>query len=313
MLHSLLVPLDGSRFGEQALPLALRIAHLAIARLQIAHVHVPITPVAGDVPLSYDPQIDGKLQEAEQAYLNQVVQRINAESPVTVGADLLDGPIEAALSKHVSKTNTDLIVMTTHGRGFLARAWLGSVTDELVRSLAVPMLLVHPGKDDADFSNQPIVRHILIPLDGSTLAEQIIEPAVAVGTLFGADYTLVRVISPAVMGNYDPETGFGGRLDQAILDQLAGLHEHERTDAANYLAKVAERLRARSLSVVTRVLIHERPAKAIFEEIANQRIDLVAMKTHGRGGLSRLLLGSVADKVLRGATVPVLLQRPAAP
>jgi len=200
MVRSVLVPLDGSNFGEQALPLALKIAGLASAGLELVHVHLPVTPLGGDIPLPYDARLDAALQDSERAYLEKVAKRVAEVSQVAVGTDLLEGPVELALSKHAAKTNADLLVLTTHGRGFLARSWLGSVADQLVRSLDIPMLLVHPREGQTTLADQPALRHILIPLDGSPLAEQIIEPALALGSVVGADYTLVRVISPMVMG-----------------------------------------------------------------------------------------------------------------
>jgi nucleotide-binding universal stress UspA family protein len=310
MVRSIIVPLDGSPLGEQALPMAMKIARLASAHLQLVHVHVPVTPIGAEVPLPYDARLDATLQDGERAYLDRLVKRVAEVSPVAVGADLVEGPVELALAKQVAKIGADLMVLTTHGRGFLARSWLGSVADELVRCLHIPILLVHPREQQPTLTDQPALRHVLIPLDGSALAEQIIEPAIGLGRVAGADYTLVRVINPMVMGTYSPETEFGGGLDQVMLDRLAELHAEDQKQAADYLDKVAERLRARSLSVLTRVLIHEQPAVAILEAVASQPIDLVAIATHGRSGLPRLVLGSVADKVLRGATVPVLMQRP---
>ena len=86
--------------------------------------------------------------------------------------------------------------MTTHGRGPLTRFWLGSVADELVRRASVPLLLVRPHEGVPDLAQEPILQHLLIPLDGSELAEQVLEPAVALGTLMAADYSLLRIYGP---------------------------------------------------------------------------------------------------------------------
>ena len=97
------------------------------------------------------------------------------------------------------------------------------------------------------------------------------------------------------------------------MQQLQEGHEGEQARAKTYLERVAESLRARSLKVETRVLSHDQPAVAILEEAKARRADLLALATHGRSGLPRLLLGSVADKVVRGASIPVLLARPPTP
>jgi nucleotide-binding universal stress UspA family protein len=120
------------------------------------------------------------------------------------------------------------------------------------------------------------VRRVLVPLDGSALAKEALGPAVALGALMQAEYTLLQVV--------------GSGQDQAA--------------ARSSLERVAERLRERSLQVQARVAIYEHPAAAILDEAQAHRIDLIALATHGHGGLKRLVLGSVADKVVRGATRP---------
>ena len=85
-------------------------------------------------------------------------------------------------------------MMTTHGHGPLSRFWLGSVADEMVRRATTPILLVRPHEKAIDLAAEPVLRHILIPLDGSALAEQVLGPAAALGSLLQCDdYTLLRV------------------------------------------------------------------------------------------------------------------------
>jgi nucleotide-binding universal stress UspA family protein len=88
------------------------------------------------------------------------------------------------------------------------------------------------------------------------------------------------------------------------------LHRQESVEAQAYLDRIAERLRAQSLTVQTRVVGHDKPAAAILDDAQKNAVDLIALATSGRGGLKRLLLGSVADKVVRGAVTPVLVYRP---
>jgi nucleotide-binding universal stress UspA family protein len=156
------------------------------------------------------------------------------------------------------------------------------------------------------------VRHILLPLDGTPLAEQMIEPAVTLGQLMGADYTLLRVIKPMMPVDYDASIAQLPQPTVVVCEQIHKVHEQVRQEAETYLARVAAGLRERSLRVETRVAIEQQPAVAILQKAQALNIDLIALATHGRRGLSRLLLGSVADKVLRGGTLPMLVQRPVA-
>jgi nucleotide-binding universal stress UspA family protein len=224
----------------------------------------------------------------------------------------MKGEVADCIREQAAESGADLVVMTTHGRGPLARFWLGSVADELVRRSPVPLLLVRPRETAPDPGQEPDLGRVLLPLDGSTLAEQIIEPAVALGGLAGAEYTLLRVVRPAVWVHAVLESPDARREAQSLLDRVEDLRRQVLKEAEDYLTGVAQRLRARGLRVQTRVAVDEHPAGAILHEAAAGGAGLIALATHGRRGLSRLLLGSVADKVVRGAPVPVLVHRPAA-
>ncbi len=305
MYRSLLVPLDGSPFGEQALPLALGIARRAGASLEVVHVLPPLASVYA----SLEPRLETQMRSRGQDYLDGIARRLQGTAPVHVTTTLLEGLPDEVLETHAATRRPDLIVMTTHGRGRLGRFWMGSVADYLLRHLALPLLLVRPREDNPP-DPDPGPRHVLLPLDGSPLAEQMIEPAVALGALTGADFTLLRVIKPVLPAAFALEHAGAGSGVQHLLDEIEKTHAAVRRDAELYLEGVAARLRERGLKVRTRVADEEQPALAILHEAASLPIDLIALQTHGRGGLARLVLGSVADKVVRGAAVPVLVQRP---
>jgi nucleotide-binding universal stress UspA family protein len=127
---------------------------------------------------------------------------------------------------------------------------------------------------------------VLVPLDGSALAEQVVRPAADLAGLLGAGCTLLGVEAPDAPAPAEAE-------------------------ARAYLERVAARLRAAGLRVATRVVVARHAAEAILEQASAQKSDLIALATHGRGGLSRVVLGSVADRVLQGASGPVLVYRPA--
>ncbi len=185
------------------------------------------------------------------------------------------------------------------------------MADHLVRRLSQPVLLVR-AQEGAEPAADPAPKHILLPLDGSPLAEQMIEPAVAPGALTGADFTLLRVVRPVMPAAFAVEHAGVGTGVQRLLEQIEEAHAQVRREAAGYLEGVAARLQARGLKVRTRIAAEEQPALAILREATPPAIDLVALQTHGRGGLARLVLGSVADKVIRGAGVPVFVQHPPA-
>jgi nucleotide-binding universal stress UspA family protein len=307
MYRSLLIPLDGSAFAEHALPMALSIARRLGAALQVVMVHVPIDFHGED--FQFDATVYNTMRELDRAYLDNVVQRLSTVADNSPSSALLDGPVASAISRQATESGVDLLIMTTHGRGPLARFWLGSVADALVRQTTIPILLVRPQPAAADLTQGHVFKRVQIPLDGSELAEQILEPTLALAAAMQAEITLLRVVVPQTPLSYDPASTKVSGLRPSLLKQLQELDRQEWTQAEEYLERVSEELRAQSLIVQTRVVSQVQPAAAILEDAATHGADLIALATHGRGGLKRLLLGSVADKVLRGATTPVLVYR----
>jgi nucleotide-binding universal stress UspA family protein len=202
------------------------------------------------------------------------------------------------------------MVMTTQGRAPMARFWLGSVADALLRQATIPILFVRTQDGEPDLNQDASLQRMLIPLDGSELAEQILEPAVALAAAMQAEITLIRAVQQLTPAGYEPESGRISGIRPGLLQQLREIDQNEWTRAEEYLNQIAERLRGHSLTVKTRVISHIRPAIAIIEDAESHGADLIALATQGRGGLKRLFVGSVADKVLRSAASAVLVRRP---
>lgn len=298
--RSVLVPLDGSAFAEQALPLATAIARHSGAILQLALVHHPVPALATALEV---PEIESQLNEEgrtrEATYLATVEKRVREglSSPVT-GA-LLDGAVADALQRHIEGSGTDLVVLTTHGRGAVSRFWLGSVADQLMRRLHLPVLLLRPGTE------QPApdtLGKVLIALDGSSFSERGLAAAVALGKPFGATYDLLMVIEPP-MPIADP----AGLM---VVPTQLETSQRVRKAAAQYLEQQAARLRADGLVVTTHAVEGAGAAQTIMEQADALGADLIAITSHGTGGFERLVVGSVADKVIRGSSHPTLVVRP---
>lgn len=310
MYRNVLLPLDGSPFGEHALQLATTLARRSGARLALVHVHNPSADVVNWEPVTpfrfeglerSEREWDGEDLISERAYLSAQALQIAKELNGAAQCKVISGPVCSALEQEIAEANPDLIVMATHGRGGFSRAWLGSVADTLIRNIHKPILLVRTETAEAPLT--PVkTDHILIPLDGSQLAESIVPYALQLGEGTPASYTLVRVVppvwtAPEVMS--EPDVMAEGALKERV------------TCAREYLARVADTMSSQTLNVNMDVVIGTAPAAAILERARTAEADIIAMATHGRGGVKRLILGSVADKVLRAASMPMLLYHPA--
>jgi nucleotide-binding universal stress UspA family protein len=243
---------------------------------------------------SYDSGFDKDHQRKEQLYLETMAKSLATASPVPWTAAVVSGLDSEGILQRARDVKADLIVMSTHGRGPLDRFFLGGVADELVRQAAVPVLLIRPQDAAPTTVPEPLLEHVLVPLDGSSLAERVLETALDVVRLWKGRVTLLRVI-------------------EASAAPTAGSPEQEQVRAAHtYLDKVAGRLHEKGTAVQTRVVVAPHAATAILEEAQTLRCDFIALATHGWGGLRRMLLGSVTDKVIRGASLPVLAYPPTA-
>lgn len=301
MLHisSITVPLDGSSFAEQALPLARQLAQHSNAGLRLVLVHTPASTWDPGVEFSlFDPEMERQLRERELGYLDAVAKRLIAGSGLPVECALLSGPIGESLEQYVERTGTDLVVMTSHGRGGLGRIVLGNVADQLVRRLNVPLLVVRPVETPVA---QPERHRILVPLDGSPLAESILEEARIFARITGSELLLTMIVQPIPV-----------LLPPFVWppEQLTQSPEDRELAARRYIETVKERLKAEGLVVQSRVRVGRKVAREILRLAQDEKCSLVAMATHGAGGLDRMMLGSVADQVVRHAEMPVLLLRP---
>jgi nucleotide-binding universal stress UspA family protein len=293
----ILVPLDGSTFAEAALPLA-----LALSRKTRASVH--LLTVVEPIPAFAYEEGESATKEWSAGYLANVAERVAASAGGKVTTALHSGHVVETLTAEISAAKADVVVMATHGRGALSRAWLGSVADGFMRQAEIPVIYVRPEEGETPATEpRPDFETILVPLDGSELSESALAYATEFGELFGSAYHLTRIVAYPidVASPYLPHTV---QVNQSILTDA-------KSAAAEYLEDHADRMRKRGHRVTTSVTVGAQAGQGILAEAEAVGCDLIAMSTHGRRGVGRLVLGSTADKVLRGTHIPLLLHRPA--
>ena len=303
MAKNILLPLDGSAFSEQAVRFGCALAQAHGGSIHLVKVHsTPTAMVQPDGYAYFAAGVDKDLRESEARNLADTAAEVRA-CGVPVKTHLATGGIVEALKEYVAQEHIDLIVMTTHGRGGLSRAWLGSVADSLVRAVTVPVVLLRPRNCPPQtncFQYPP--RHILVPLDGSDLSEEIIDRALAISSPAVPQLTLLQVVPPPMEIPAAESIVAFSELDRDVKKM--------RESALEYLNAVARKLRKRGIAAETRVVVQSQTALAILEQSLDCGADLIAMVTHGRTGWARVALGSVADKVLRSTSVPLLLHKP---
>jgi nucleotide-binding universal stress UspA family protein len=303
MFRKLLIPLDRSALAEQAIGQAAAIARASQAEIDLVLVHQPM-PLGGfdDAPWNTE------LGNEERAYLASVSAEVASGSSVPVTAAVLRGEPVDMICQRIGAMHADVVVMTSHGRTGLSRAWLGSVADGVLRRSAVPVLMLRPieGKSRRDAAHR-LFKRVLVPVDGSALATEVFAAATSLAKCSGARVWLLRVVQPIPLPSTDAAAPYA-QMPPALVDEtstkvIAG-------EAGEQLNEIARRLHDESgVEIEAQVVIEPRVAPAILDFARTHDVDVIAMSTHGRGA-SRLLLGSVADKVLRGGGLPMLLYRP---
>ena len=261
------------------------------------HVYESPLPYVVDGALPPDPGVDAELKRDRESYLESVVRWVRRGTAVPVTATLLDGDdVASVLVEHIASRHADLVAMTTHGRSGISRLWMGSVASEVVRRSSAPILVIRP--DESGSRDEPAspFHRVLVPLHGSPASDDAIDDLLAITKPGEAEFTLLYVIVPVVYLAEPPQA--------AVLTEV-GLE----TAAEQYLEETASKLRPRGFTVTTRVVTHTQPARAILEYATEWGADLIAVESHARSALERLLLGSTTDKVIRASHVPVLVHR----
>lgn len=291
MFRRILVPLDGSVIAEKSVSYAVSIARRSGARLDLVHV----LSASGDHPA-------GMSDETRVGhYLASVAERIDSAVGVQVGTYIERGFSAEGILECRQANDADLMVVTTHGWGRVSRSWLGSTTDELIRTSPVPLLVARVDAETPEPPSFPENARVLIPLDGSSASETIIHHAFSLGALYNASYQFLRVVRPRRETGQDLVS-----LDVQYVPDIAA--ESRAIEELNMVVRRVAPSGSPQIKVVA--LSSNNTAESLLDVGSPRSFDLIALSTKGRSGLSRLLLGSVADKVVRGTRLPILIDGP---
>ena len=313
MLKRILAPLDGSERAEHGLALAARLARGSGAELLL--VRVVSMPPLRMAPYGEPAQIALALiaqarQDAED-YLADVTQRPLLEG-ISVQARTIEGHVTADILNTARDEGCDMIVISTHGYSGFNRWRLGRVAAQVARHSPVPVLIVPargeqtPPKDDEDM-------RVLVTLDGSELAEAAIAPALDVARSLAAPERisahLLEVVEffAVLMADNSRDGGLSPVSSAAI-----GVEEQALHAARAYLETVAGRIRRQypDITVTVSALLAADVAGMISDVAEDEPgYNVIAMATHGRGGVQRWALGSITERVLHTARVPLIIAR----
>jgi nucleotide-binding universal stress UspA family protein len=292
-----LVPLDGSKLAEEILPLAERLSSAFNIPLHL------LTVIQQDaVAATRAPGPDASKQAAQKAqdYLRMVSKRVSRSvGPEHVTTSVQIAKVADAIVQEADSVPETLIALSSHGRSGLTRMLLGSVADKVLHGTKAPVFLYAP-REDMPVRQAEDLTTMIVPLDGSALAEQALPHAVALAKALQLRMVLVRVTSTLVDLVAD---GFY-EVTQGLVDTL-------ENEAIDYLDQQVSTLQQQGLTDVDRRHLTGTAAGKIIDIAKETPRSFIVMCTHGRSGMQRWALGSVADQVVSRVAVPVLVIRAA--
>jgi len=296
-----MAPTEGSDSERAAISVAVKLAQRFDADLRL--VRVEATPLVIETVLR--PPV---LEITEQTLREERLARLRklealgtecrALGDIRVITALEDGPVAPTLRDYAKKFNVDLIVMSSHARGGLRRVTLGSVTDYLIRNTNIPVLVVKQPASFISATAEESVSRIVVPLNGSALAEQILPEVAALALRLNATVSLLQVLTPISYSQ------------KQIMQPGLPWWDADIAVADSYLARAASYLTEEGVAVNKDVILSDDVATAILDYATRTRADLIAIATTGSGGMSRFVFGTVADEVTRKSPTSLLVFHP---
>lgn len=298
MLQHILVGLDGSSVAESILSYVSALAKALAARVTLLHV-IPGVPEwhGSDFYRFFSPLIKQEETEA-YGYLRRVTDRL-VTAGVTVRSRVVVGEAATEILKTGQQESVDLIALATHGRSGLRRWVYGSVAEKVLHTTHIPLLLIRPTEEQEAPSSG--LTHVVLPLDGSPVAEMALPLAEEVARRCGVPLVLLRVVEVLPLTFVDPMSMAGGNY-QALLDGL-------EMAAQEYVERVAATVQGKDFPV-QRVTAMGGPAEKIVRYSHEHPGSLVVMATHGRTGVKEVVLGSVARQIVSRGNTPTLVVKP---
>lgn len=298
MISRILVPLDGSDLAELVLPYVKEMAARTGAEVLLLNCVQPVGVWDATITtLNLDREESFAL-----AYLDSKREPL-ASGGIRTRAIVVQGQAAEAILQAAADEKADLIAMTTHGRSGISRWLFGSVAAKILEGSEAPLFLARAGAEMKRARRTPEIKKVLVPLDGSSLAESVLPFVEDVARAFSASIVLFHAIVPLTA-----YPGFETVAPMAVGDVLQELQKQ----ADQFLSRLADEIKARGLVVETAASI-DLAVDGILQAAKTTGAGLVALGTHGRSGLGRAVMGSVADAVVRRADLPCLLMHPKEP
>ena len=306
MFKRILTPLDGSTLSEGILPYVRALAPALGARVELLQIHPNMTyeleqledAEQASITAALEP-VQLRLQHQSESYLSKVAGDLDGLG-VETGIDVRFGPPAASIVEEAEQVEDTLIAMSTHGRAGVGRWIMGSVTDRVLHTTMTPLLVVHPERGAPSVDSVADISTLIVPLDGSELAETVLPVAAAVAMATRASILLVRSLDAPSRSSLSVTELASRGVSEGTL---------EEAETAEFLGARAAALREQGVADVRTMVIRGNAAEEIEELARNTPDSMIVACTHGRSGVGRAVMGSVTDRLARHSGHPALILR----
>lgn len=301
MFERILVPLDGSKTAESALPYARTLAERLDADVELLEV-IDVGEISGNVSTATAALLnDVRRSGRPDQYLTQMAKSFPS---IRTRWRVEQGSAAAIIIDTAAANKETLIIMASHGRSGIHRWLLGSVAEKVLRGTSNPLLLVR-ASEQAPTDGQATFGSIVVPLDGSKQGELALAPALALARSMKIEMVLVRTYELPATAYYRADDYPASAA--AFIPSYAELVEEISREAREYIDAKVKELRSQGLAQVRAQILEGNTAEQIIKLSQDTKGSLIAMCTHGQSGLKRWVLGGVTERVVHYSSSPVLV------
>jgi len=297
MFDPILVPLDGSQLAECVLPHASGFALSFNAQIKLLQV---LEKDLGSTPAQMFDMLNWQVKKSQAELYLEKTRRQLQEDGLQAQALVLEGPVAESIVEFAQK-QSQLIILSSHGRHGLTQWGISNVTQKIILSAPTSLMIVRANQPQSgEFRAQPLYQRILLPLDGSQRAENVLPIITQMARFHQSQVHLVQVVQTPEMARQMPPAPEDIELSNRLVAR-------NRNEAGRYLEQLKSRSTLEGIDVQTHLLTSDNAAAALHQLAAQENIDLIALSAHGYSGNHQWPYGGMVNNFIMYGQVSLLI------
>jgi len=300
MFNTILVPLDGSQLADCVLPHVVAIARPFDAEITLLRIleknHVGTSAQLFDL-------LNWQINKTRAALYLDKIQELLQKSNIRVQTEVLEGLIAEGITGYAQTQRMKLIILSSHGRHGLTQWGISSIAQKIILSAQTSLLIVrahqYVGRVD-ELTEEPVYQRILVPLDGSQRAENVLPIITQLANFYKSQIHLVQVVQTPEMARQMPPVSEDIELSNRVV-------ERNREEAERYLEQLKSRSYLEGITIQTHLIASDNAAVALHQLAEQEQVDLVALSAHGYSGNHQWPYGSMVNNFIMYGRVSLLI------